>query len=121
MAKKKVVIEEPEYGDEGVVTKDRDLTPDEINDKARYDDLQDDKLYEGEPTQKEPPRRGIVKLKCKCGITSTVSDDVIEDGLSWTMIIGNNHFMTLKCPECESELTLFIEEIDKNELPKESN
>lgn len=75
-----------------------------------------------EQPRQYPSLKGVLKLKCSCGAVSTVSEEVIEDGLSWTMLIGNEHFLKLMCPECESNLTMFIEQIqDEDELPEESN
>jgi predicted nucleic-acid-binding Zn-ribbon protein len=106
-----------EYGDEGVVTKDRDLTEEEVNEIIEKNKM----LNDHGDIDPEPARKGLVKVKCKCGAVSTVSDEVVENGLSWSMIIGDDHFVTLSCPECEASLTLFIEEIVDNELPEESN
>ena len=66
-----------------------------------------------------PTRRGILKTACSCGETSNLSDEVIENGLSWSMIIGNDHHLTLMCPKCNAKLKMFIEEIH-NGLPEES-
>jgi hypothetical protein len=69
-----------------------------------------------------PTRRGHLKMKCSCGRVSNISEDVIEDGLSFTMIVGAENYITLHCDECDSEITMFIEEIlEDNELPQESN
>jgi hypothetical protein len=69
-----------------------------------------------------PAKLGRLKVKCKCGSVVNLSEDIIEHGLSWTMLIGNDHFMKLMCQSCGSELTMFIEEIlDKDELLQESN
>jgi predicted nucleic-acid-binding Zn-ribbon protein len=71
-----------------------------------------------------PHRKGILKVKCSCGNVANVSDEIIEDGLSWMMIIGNEHYLTLHCEDCGTTMTMYIEEItgDKeNELPQESN
>jgi predicted nucleic-acid-binding Zn-ribbon protein len=127
MGKKKQVLVTIDNGDEGIVTKDRDLTQgeiDEIYDKARSMSNNKVKLSEDiseEPSSAKPHMKGILKLKCQCGRVTNISDEVIEDGLSWSMIIGNDHFLTLHCDECGSELTMFIEEIVGDELPKESN
>jgi len=65
--------------------------------------------------------KGLLKLKCGCGSTSTVSEEVIEDGLNWTMLIGEDHFIAVMCPDCGAKLTMYIEEItESDELPKES-
>jgi hypothetical protein len=103
-----VVIEQ---NDDVTVTRDRDLTNEELEElRGRYE----------QPTEMEPVdtihKKGILKVKCVCGRVANVSDQVIEDGLSWSMIIGNNHFLTLHCEECGSNLTLFIDE-----LPEEGN
>lgn len=67
-------------------------------------------------------KKGILKVKCKCGHVNNVTDEVIIDGISWTMLIGNEHFVRLTCPECESELTLFIDEIiEDNAISEKSN
>jgi predicted nucleic-acid-binding Zn-ribbon protein len=117
MAKKKEnIVDIEEYGDEGIVTKDRDLTEEEMNEilnKSQESEVE-------EPRDSQPPRKALVKVKCKCGKTSSVSEQIIEHGLSWSMIIGDNHFVTLSCPECESSLTLFLDEIVGDELPEES-
>jgi hypothetical protein len=121
MSKKREVVEieipiTQEYGDEGVVTKDRDLTPEEIQEIYASQ-----KGTSSEPNE-YPSRKGIVKVECACGRIANVSEEIIEDGLSWSMIIGNDHFLTLHCDECGSKLTLFIDEIKpEDELPKESN
>jgi hypothetical protein len=74
------------------------------------------------PPELPPSRKGILKVKCKCGSIVNLSEDIIEHGLSWTMLIGNDHFMKLMCQSCDSELTMFIEEIlDEDELLQESN
>lgn len=75
------------------------------------------------PPMPEPPTRtGYLTAKCKCGNHTRMSDEVVRDGLSWTMIIGNDHYITLGCTECGASVTMFIEEIiDENELPEESN
>lgn len=110
------------YGDEGVVTRDRDLTEDEIREIYDKAATMTSTSTAEEPSEAPPSRKGILKLKCACGCVSKVSDNVIEDGLSWSMIIGNDHYLTLHCPECDSELTLFIEEIlDRDELSEEGN
>jgi predicted nucleic-acid-binding Zn-ribbon protein len=103
-----------DYGDEGVVTKDRDLTPEELEElKGRY--------LSPDETPEYPTRKGLLKCRCKCGHIGNISDEVIEDGLSWSFIVGNDHFITLHCEDCGSDLTMFIEEIVEDELPKESN
>ena len=67
-------------------------------------------------------RRGILKVKCKCGNVTNISEEVIEDGLNWTMLIGNDHFLTLTCEICKSELTMFIDEIlEGNAISEKSN
>jgi hypothetical protein len=127
MAKKKqvlVTIDNDEYGDEGIVTKDRDLTQEEIDeilDKAKTGDLQDGKLYTPEEPANTHHSKALLKLKCSCGRICNVSDEVVEDGLSWSMVVGNDHYLTLHCDECGNELTMYLEEIVDNELPKESN
>ena len=65
--------------------------------------------------------KGLLKLKCECGSVTKVSDEIISDGLTWTMLIGNDHWLTFMCPECGSKLTMFIEQIQEDELPQESN
>ena len=96
--------EDERYGDEGIVTRDRDLTEyeiEEIYDKAKRH-IENDGVKEIVPVE-EPPepeiphKKGLLKIKCACGRTSNVSDQVIEDGLSWSMLIGNDHYMTLAC------------------------
>ena len=102
-----------EYGDEGIVTKDRDLTPEEIEElQGRY--------LPPDETPEYPPKKGLLKCKCKCGHVGNISEQVIEDGLTWSFVIGNDHFIGLHCEECGAELTMFIEEIVDDELPKES-
>jgi hypothetical protein len=134
MAKKikvtvKPVVDEryESYGDEGIVTRDRDLTESEIQeikDKARgisnEQQAKESPIQPDEPTVKPPTKKGLLKLKCACGRIANITDEIIEDGLSWSMIIGNNHFLTLHCDECNNELTMFIEEIVDDELPEES-
>jgi hypothetical protein len=66
-----------------------------------------------------PSRKGLLKVKCSCGNIANLSEEVIEDGLSWSMLIGNEHFLTLMCPKCNAKLTMYIEEI-QDELPEES-
>ena len=82
----------------------------------------------GDMPAAEPTRYGRLKCKCACGNVSFMTDDIIDEGISWTMIIGNDHFMNMHCEECGADLTMFIEEIykdetkeDEDELPKESN
>jgi hypothetical protein len=109
-----VIYDDKEYGDEGVVTKDRDLTEDELDElRGRYLPPEEEPEY--------PIRKGLLKCRCKCGHVGTISEQVIEDGISWSFIVGNEHYVTLRCEKCESELTMFIEEIVDDELPKESN
>ena len=75
------------------------------------------------PPMPEPPTRcGYLTARCNCGNKTKMSDEIIKDGISWTMIVGNEHYITLNCSECGAGLTMFIEEIiDENELPEESN
>jgi predicted nucleic-acid-binding Zn-ribbon protein len=117
------------YGDESIVTRDRDLTQgeiDEIYDKAKQRKIEaeakESPIQPDEPSVAAPKKKGLLKLKCECGHVANISDEVIEDGLSWSMLIGNNHFLTLACEKCGSKLTMYIEEItDQDELPKEGN
>jgi hypothetical protein len=67
-----------------------------------------------------PHRKGLLKVKCSCGNESNISDEIVEDGLSFMMIIGNDHKLSLHCEECGTTMTMYIEEI-KDELPQESN
>ena len=109
--RKKEVLQEPiiiEQTEDVTVTKDRDLTPEELEElRGRYE--QSEYI---EPID-TIHRKGILKVKCACGRVANVSDEVIEDGLSWSMIIGNDHFLTLACEECGSNLTLFIDELSE--------
>jgi predicted nucleic-acid-binding Zn-ribbon protein len=74
------------------------------------------------PSEQEPHRKAYAKIKCSCGNVENVSEQIIEDGLSWMMVIGNDHYLTLHCNKCNAELTLFLEEIlDRDELPQEGN
>jgi predicted nucleic-acid-binding Zn-ribbon protein len=68
------------------------------------------------------PKKGLLMCECACGNKTRMSDEVIQDGLSWSMIIGNDHYLTLSCKECGSSLKMYIKEITtEDELPKESN
>jgi hypothetical protein len=128
MAKKRQIVEIPveryeNTEDIPVVTKDRDLTPEEISEM--YEKAAANKeAFEAanEPPGERPPaKKGILKCKCACGRVANISEEVVEDGLSWSMIIGNDHFLTLHCEECGSNLTMFIDEILGDELPEEGN
>jgi hypothetical protein len=98
-----------ESDDNVTVTRDRDLTEEELLElRGRYEQPEEE-----EQTDRPPSKKGILKVKCVCGRVANVSDEVIEDGLSWSMIIGNDHFLTLHCEECGSNLTLFIDELSE--------
>ena len=74
------------------------------------------------PTEAPPKRKGNLKIKCGCGAVTLVTEDVVTDGLSMTMLVGSEHYITLSCPECKANITMFIDEIiDKDELQEESN
>lgn len=75
-----------------------------------------------EPIAQPPARKALLRLKCSCGEVTNISDEVIEHGLNFTMIIGNDHHLILSCPACRSSMTMFLDEIDdRNELQEESN
>jgi hypothetical protein len=102
-----------------IVTKDRDLTKEEIDEiygaaQARKDAFEASQSEE--PRDRVPSKKGLLKCKCICGRVANISEEIVEDGLSWAMVIGNDHFLTLHCEECGSNLTMFIDE-----LPEESN
>lgn len=127
MAKKVKVVSKgqpiEEYGDEGIVTRDRDLTNEEIQeiyDRAR--EIRDkDQVTPVTPLDPTHHKKGNLMLKCGCGRIAPVTEEIIEDGLSWSMIIGNDHYLTLHCDECESKLTMYIQEITDDELSEEGN
>jgi len=74
------------------------------------------------PVDALPTRKGLLKTRCKCGHVSTVSPEPIDNGLTFTMLMGNEHFITLVCEECGSQITMFIEEIlENNELSQEGD
>lgn len=124
MGKKKVIEEEPRDRFENsedipIITKDRDLTPEEI---IEMQNQISDAHNAAEEIKEMHHKKGILKCKCACGRIANVSDEVVEDGLSWSMIIGNEHYLTLSCEECGSSLTLFIDEIHpEHELSEEGN
>lgn len=73
------------------------------------------------PVEIYPTRRGYLMCKCGCGELTRISDEVIEDGLSWSMIIGSEHYLTLYCSKCEARLTMYIEETtEENDLSEKS-
>lgn len=72
------------------------------------------------PEEAPPKKKGYLKLECSCGNVCKVSEQIIEDGLSWTMLYDNNHFLQLSCPSCKATLKIYLEEI-KDELPQKSN
>ena len=82
MGKKKVVEEEPRDRFENsedipIVTKDRDLTPEEVSELIEPSKMQHE---EEAPHEKPPSKKGLLKCKCACGRTANVSDEVLEDG-----------------------------------------
>jgi predicted nucleic-acid-binding Zn-ribbon protein len=128
--KKKVILDvtpEVVYQDEDItVTKDRELTTEELDEiyknvGERLDSQEAQVSIEEVVPDTMPKRKGLLKVKCKCGNISSMSEQIIEDGLVWSMIIGNDHYMTLACPDCGANLTMYIDEIINDELPKESN
>jgi hypothetical protein len=74
-------------------------------------------------TEQEPPyphKTGYLRLKCSCGNICNISDQLIEDGLHWTMLFDNDHYLRLNCPNCKVEMKMYLEEL-KDELSQESN
>jgi len=130
MAKKIKVVNteviDERYGDEGIVTRDRDLTNDEIQeiyDKAKEYKMKSEeaKPIDAPDTPAPPHKKGKLKLRCACGRVNDITEEIIEDGLSWSMIVGNDHYLTLHCDECSSQLTMYIEEITGDELSEEGD
>jgi hypothetical protein len=67
-------------------------------------------------------RKGRLRCKCACGNDTLITDEVIQEGLNWNMIVGAEHYLQLHCEECGSDLKMYIEEIfEQDELPKEGN
>jgi hypothetical protein len=66
------------------------------------------------------PKKGHLKLQCSCGHECNISEDIIEDGLGWTMLYDNDHYLLLVCPKCGHSMKMFLQEL-KDELPQESN
>jgi hypothetical protein len=87
------------------------LTSDEI--AEIYAQAEQRKVESEEPMERPPSKKGILKCKCACGRVANISEEIVEDGLSWSMIIGNEHYLTLHCEECGSTLTMFIDELSE--------
>lgn len=66
-------------------------------------------------------RKGNLRCECKCGCKTNITDEIINDGLNWTMIVGSEHYMKLVCPECGAWLKMYIEEIVGDAVSEESN
>jgi hypothetical protein len=102
---------------------DRDITLEEverIQDEATEESYM--ARYAADTQEKFPTRKAYLMTKCSCGRVAKISEDVIDDGLSWSMIVGNEHFLTLRCDECGSEITMYLEEIlEEDELSQEGD
>jgi len=68
-----------------------------------------------------PTRKGRLMVTCGCGRVFRITDDIIEDGINFTMIVGEDAYIKLHCDECGSDLKLSLIEIDEEELQQESN
>ena len=100
------------YDEDGVTVEREDLTdPADLLAIEQVEELK--KQFEVEV--KPPSLKGYLKVKCTCGYDGNVTDEVIEDGISWMMLFNNDHWLQLTCPECHTALKMYLEEIKDNE------